>query len=253
MAKPEPTKPARVLVLGATSAIAMGVMRPLAEAGASFFLVARSESKLDAVAGDLLTRGAKSVIMRVLDLDQTERHAQMLASAAAQMGGIDLALLAHGVLGDQPRAERDFTHAESILRTNFLSAVSLITWLANYFESQRAGTLAVISSVAGDRGRKSNYVYGASKGALNIFLDGVRNRVDRHGVHVLTVKPGFVATPMTAHLPQNRLFADPGIVGRGILKAVKKRKDVAYLPPVWALIMLAVRNVPGSVFKKMNL
>ena len=164
-----------------------------------------------------------------------------------------MALLAHGVLGDQEKAQSDYAAAEAILRTNFLSAVSLITWLANYFEQTRQGTLAVISSVAGDRGRKSNYVYGASKGALNVFLDGVRNRIDRSGVHVLTIKPGFVATPMTAHLEQNALFAHPSGIGDGILKAIKKRKDVAYLPPIWALIMLMIRSIPNAVFKKMNL
>ena len=139
------------------------------------------------------------------------------------------------------------------LRTNFLSAVSLITWLSNYFESTRQGTLAVISSVAGDRGRKSNYVYGASKGALNIFLDGVRNRVDRAGVQVLTIRPGFVSTPMTAHLPQGPLFASPARVADGILKAIAQRKDVLYVPGFWALIMWVIRNIPQSIFKKLNL
>jgi decaprenylphospho-beta-D-erythro-pentofuranosid-2-ulose 2-reductase len=245
--------PSRVLLLGATSAIAGGVMRPLAQSGASFYLVARSPQKLQAVASDLRTRGASAVFTCVMDLDDTAAHETMLAEAAEKLGTIDLALLAHGVLGDQEKAQTNYAATEAILKTNFLSAVSLITWLANYFESTRQGTLAVISSVAGDRGRKSNYIYGASKGALNIFLDGVRNRIDRSGVHVLTIKPGFVATPMTAHLPQNALFAHPAVVGKGILKAIDKRKDVAYVPPIWALIMLIIRSVPNSIFKKMNL
>jgi len=246
--------PTHALVLGATSAIAIGVMRPLAEHGASFYLVARNPEKLKAVASDLETRGASAVFTRVMDLDDTATHEAMLAESVQKLETIDLALLAHGVLGDQERDQASFAATEAILRTNFLSAVSLITWLANYFESTHQGTLAVISSVAGDRGRKSNYIYGASKGALNIFLEGVRNRIDRNGVHVLTIKPGFVATPMTAHLPQNdALFAHPATVGRGILKAIEKRKDVAYVPPIWALIMLIIRSVPNSVFKKLNL
>jgi decaprenylphospho-beta-D-erythro-pentofuranosid-2-ulose 2-reductase len=245
--------PSRVLVLGATSAIANGVMRPLAVNGARFYLVARSSEKLAAVSSDLLTRGASAVFARVMDLDDTSAHAEMLAEAVKELETIDLALLAHGVLGDQEKAQAEYAATEAILRTNLLSAVSLITWLANYFEKTQQGVLAVISSVAGDRGRKSNYIYGASKGALNIFLDGVRNRIDRSGVHVLTIKPGFVATPMTAHLPQNALFAHPSAVGRGILKAIEKRKDVAYVPPVWALIMLIIRSVPNSIFKKLNL
>jgi len=246
-------KPSHILVLGATSAIAIGVMRPLAEQGASFYLVARNPEKLKAVASDLETRGASAVFTCVMDLDDTAVHEAMLAEAAGKLETIDLALIAHGILGDQEHDQASFAATEAILHTNFLSAVSLITWLANYFESTHQGTLAVISSVAGDRGRKSNYVYGASKGALNIFLEGVRNRIDRSGVHVLTIKPGFVATPMTAHVPQNALFAHPAAVGRGILKAIEKRKDVAYVPPIWALIMLVIRSIPEAIFKKLNL
>jgi decaprenylphospho-beta-D-erythro-pentofuranosid-2-ulose 2-reductase len=157
------------------------------------------------------------------------------------------------VLGDQEQAQADYAAAEAVLVTNFLSAVSLSTWLANYFVARKAGVLAVISSVAGDRGRKSNYVYGASKGALNIFLDGLRNRVDREGVQVLTIRPGFVATPMTAHLPQGPLFAQPDQIADGILKAIVRRKDNVYLPPIWAVIMLIVRSIPQAIFKKMNM
>ena len=147
--------PKRILVLGATSAIAMAVMRQLVTPAAHFFLVARSKDKLTAVAQDLLVRGALRVDMIVTDLDDTQAHPQMLAVATSQLGTIDLALLAHGVLGDQAAAERDYVVAEPILVTNFLSAVSLLTWLANYCESQGRGTLAVISSVAGDRGARA--------------------------------------------------------------------------------------------------
>jgi len=243
----------RVLALGATSAIAQATLRLLAEQGASFFLVARNPQKLAAVRDDLLTRGAGAATAVVADLDDTSAHPALLAQSVAALGGIDLALLAHGVLGDQAEAERNFAAAEAILRTNFLSAVSLIGWLASYFEKERRGVLAVISSVAGDRGRRSNYVYGASKGGLNVFLDGVRNRIARAGVQVLTIKPGFVATPMTAHLPPNALFAQPAQVAQHILRAIRKRKDVAYVPPFWGLIMLVVRSIPGRIFRKLNL
>jgi decaprenylphospho-beta-D-erythro-pentofuranosid-2-ulose 2-reductase len=245
--------PGSVLALGATSAIAEATLRLFAVRGARVFLVARNPDKLNAVAADLRTRGAAAVATHVMDLDDTGAHPAMLAAAAQSLGTIELALLAHGILGDQPQAEATYHAAEAILGTNFMAPVSLITWLANYFEASHQGTLAVISSVAGDRGRKSNYVYGASKGALNIFLDGVRNRIDRSGVQVLTIKPGFVATPMTAHLPQNGLFAHPSAVARGILKAVERRKDVVYVPAFWALIMLIIRAVPRRIFKKLNL
>ena len=245
--------PPRVLALGATSAIAQATLRLLAERQAIFFAAARNAQRLGAVRDDLLTRGAGGVTAFVTDLDNTEAHPAMLAHAVAALGGIDVALIAHGVLGDQAEAEKSYATAEAILRTNFLSAVSLVTWLANYFEAERRGTIAVISSVAGDRGRKSNYVYGASKGGLDIFLDGVRNRIDRAGVQVLTIKPGFVATPMTAHLKKNALFADPARVGRDIVRAIGKRKDVIYTPPFWGPIMLMVRGIPRRIFKKMNL
>jgi decaprenylphospho-beta-D-erythro-pentofuranosid-2-ulose 2-reductase len=204
------------------------------------------------VAADLRTRGASGVATQATDLDDTAGHPALLAAAAQSLGTIEMALLAHGVLGDQKEAEASYAAAEAVFHTNFLSAVSLITWLANYFEPLGRGTLAVISSVAGDRGRKSNYVYGASKGALSIFLDGVAGRLDSAGVQVLTVKPGFVATPMTAHLPQGPLFAQPSQIAQGIVKAIEKRRDVVYLPSFWAVIMLILRLIPRRIFKKLN-
>jgi len=253
MAEPSAAQPKRVLALGATSAIAEATLRLLAEQHAAFFLVGRNPRNLAAVRDDLLTRGATSATAYTADLDNTAAHPAMLAYAVTALGGIDVALVCHGVLGDQLAGEKDYAAAEPVLRTNFLSPVSLVGWLANYFEGQHRGTIAVLSSVAGDRGRKSNYIYGASKGGLDVFLDGVRNRIDRAGVHVLTIKPGFVATPMTAHLHRNALFAEPAQVARHIVRALEKRKDVAYVPPFWALIMLIVRSVPRRVFKKMNL
>jgi short-subunit dehydrogenase len=231
----------------------MSFSRLLAAEDAHYFLVARDEVKLDSVALDLLARGAGSVVVHATDLDDTRSHPAMLNEAASSLGEIDLALVAHGVLGVQQDAQADYAAANAVLATNFLSPVSLVTWLANHFEGARKGTLAVISSVAGDRGRKSNYVYGASKGGLNVFLDGVRNRIDRAGVQVLTVRPGFVATPMTAHLPKGPLFATPAKVAQGILRAVRKRKDVAYVPGFWAGIMFVIRSIPEAIFKNLDL
>lgn len=250
---PEPRSlPRRVLALVATSAIAEATLRLLAEGGTSFFLVGRNAQKLEAVRDDLLTRGAAAAELYVADLDDTAAHPALLEKAVAALGGIDLALLAHGVLGDQAAAQRDYAAADTILRTNFLSAVSLVGWLANYFEAQNVGTLAVISSVAGDRGRKSNYIYGASKGGLNIVLDGLRHRLHGTGVQVLTIKPGFVATPMTAHLPPSPLFAQPARVAQDIVRGIRKRRSVVYTPPFWSLIMLAVRNCPAILFHRTN-
>lgn len=250
MSKPLPR---RILILGATSAIAAAVARELLAPDMQFFLVARNAEKLDTIRKDLQTRGAASVNTHVMDLDDTTAHEQMLSDALRSLGSIDLALIAHGVLGDQNQAQSNYPAAEAILVTNFISAASLITWLANYFENAHQGTLAVISSVAGDRGRKSNYVYGASKAALNVFVDGVRNRIDRAGVQVLTIRPGFVTTPMTAHLPHGPLFASPAQVAKGIVKAIAARKDVVYVPGFWRPIMFIIRSVPEFLFKKLNL
>lgn len=249
---PSRRSPMSVLALGATSAIAEATLRVFAERGARFYLVARSRDKLESVAADLHTRGASGVATCVMDLDDTAAHPAMLAAAAQSLGTIELALLAHGVLGDQTEAQASYPAAEAIFHINLLSSVSLVTWLANYFERIGNGNLAVISSVAGDRGRKSNYVYGASKGALSIFLDGVRSRLHRAGVQVLTIKPGFVATPMTAHVEQGPLFARPSDVAKGIVKAIERGRDVVYVPVFWGPIMLALRLVPRPIFKKLN-
>src|ERR1700684_504278 len=228
-------------------------MRRLAARKTRFMLVARNRDRLTAVAQDLLTRGAATVDTWAMDLDDTAAHKEMLAIAAERLGKMALPLIAHGVLGDQQAAEADFEIAAAVLHTNFISTVSLLTWLGNYFQAQHGGTLAVISSVAGDRGRKSNYVYGASKGALNVFLAGLRNRIDRDGVHVLTLKPGFVSTPMTAHVAHNALFASPDQIARGILKAIERGRDVSYVPGFWMFVMLLIRAIPGRIFKKMTL
>jgi short-subunit dehydrogenase len=243
----------KVLVLGATSAIAQATVRLLAARGAALYLVGRNTERLEAVAKDARTRGATKVESEALDLDDLTQHEALVERAATALGGLDGALIAHGILGDQKVAERSFGETEKVLRTNFLSAVSLLTPLANRFEAQKAGTLVVISSVAGDRGRQSNYVYGASKGALSVFLQGLRNRLARSGVAVVTVKPGFVDTPMTADLKKNALFASPETVARGMLRAADKGRDEVYLPGFWRLIMFIIRSIPEGVFKRMKL
>lgn len=243
----------KVLVLGATSAIAQSTVRLLAARGASLYLVGRNPERLEAVAKDARTRGAAQVHTEALDLDDLARHEALVERAATALGGLDGALLAHGILGNQEAAQRSYAEAEKVLRTNFLSAVSLLTPLANRFEAQKSGTLVVISSVAGDRGRQSNYVYGASKGALSVFLQGLRNRLAHSGVAVVTVKPGFVDTPMTADVKKNALFATPDKVARGIVRAADARKDEVYLPGFWGPIMFAIRGIPERVFKRMKL
>ncbi len=245
--------PRKILVLGATSGIAEATCRLWAAQGASLFLVGRNQEKLQAVAADLRIRGAAYVDTAVADLDDTESHPALLAHAINSLTGLDVAYLAHGILGDQNAAEKDFNTAAQILHTNFLAPVSLLTWLANFCAQRHSGTLAVLSSVAGDRGRKSNYVYGASKAGLSAFLAGLRNRVDREGVTVLTIKPGPVKTAMTATMKGSEKFADVDKVAQTIVKAIAAKKDNLYVPFQWQPIMFVIRNIPDRIFKKLNL
>jgi short-subunit dehydrogenase len=245
--------PKRILVLGATSGIAEATCRIWADRGESLYLVGRNADKLAAVAADMRTRGASYVDTAVADLDNTASHPEMLAHAINSLAGLDVAYLAHGVLGDQLKAERTFEEAGKILHTNFTAPVSLLTWLANYCAQRHAGTLAVISSVAGDRGRKSNYVYGSSKAGLSAFLAGLRNRIDREGVKVMTIKPGPVKTAMTQSMKGSQKFADVDAVAATIVKAIDKGVDELYVPGIWRIIMAVIQIIPESVFKKLNL
>lgn len=242
-----------ILILGATSAIAEKVAQRFAPQGHRFYLVARNTERLAYIADDLRVRGAREVVTESLDLTETGGHRNLIGTVADKPGGIDIVLIAYGSLGDQPACEADVEQTMAELTTNCLSVISLLTLLANVMEQQAGGCLAVISSVAGDRGRQSNYVYGAAKGALTIFMQGLRNRLDRHGVQVLTIKPGFVDTPMTKDFKKGLLWVSPAHIAKGIEQAIVKRKDVVYLPFFWRYIMLIIKMIPEKIFKRMSL
>jgi len=161
--------------------------------------------------------------------------------------------VAYGTLSNQTTCTKNVAETIKEFTVNCTSVISLLTLLANHFEQQRKGSLAVITSVAGDRGRQSNYVYGAAKGAVSIFLQGLRNRLNPFGVTVLTLKLGFVDTPMTAHIPKNPLFANPQAVGKRIYKAVKTQEDVVYIPSFWRPIMAMITHIPERIFKRLEL
>ena len=243
----------KILILGATSAIAQETAKCFARDGAELFLVGRSAEKLEAVQNDLKVRGAKRAETFGLDLSDLDRHQEMIQAAIETLDGLDMALVAYGTLGDQHLSQQSVAKTLEEFTTNCTSVISLLTLLANYFEPRRHGCIAVISSVAGDRGRRSNYVYGAAKGAVTIFLQGLRSRLAKSGVAVVTIKPGFVDTPMTASLKKGLLFASPRRVGEGIYNAMKKGKEVVYLPWFWRYIMLIVRSIPEPVFKKISI
>ena len=243
----------KVLIVGATSAIAEAAARLWAARGAALFLVGRNATRLETIAADLSVRGAATVGCFVMDATDTAKHAAMLEAATSALGGLDVALIAHGTLPDQKACEASVALTLQEMDNNGLSVVALATLLGAKMEAQGHGALAVIGSVAGDRGRQSNYVYGAAKGMVGLFLQGLRNRLSKKGVQVLTIKPGFVDTPMTASFKKGALWAQPGDIARGILRAIEQRKDVVYLPGFWQLIMLLIRHIPERVFKRLSL
>jgi decaprenylphospho-beta-D-erythro-pentofuranosid-2-ulose 2-reductase len=248
---PEP--PIRVLVVGATSAIATETARIYAARGARLFLAARNADRLEAVAADLRTRGAAGVETALLDATDHQRCEDVVDAAWTALGGLDVALLAHGVLPDQARCQASAAETLRSIDVNFGSAVALLTPLANRFEAAGRGCIAVIGSVAGDRGRQSNYVYGAAKGGVDRFLQGLRNRLFHAGVAVVTLKPGFVDTPMTAGLAQGPLFVSARRAGRDVHRAIERRRDVAYIPWFWRPIMAIIRALPERLFKRLRL
>ncbi len=242
-----------MLIIGATSAIASEAAKVFAARGARLFLTGRDPAKLGAVADDLRVRGAAQVETALLDVVNIAQHSAVVEQATTRWGGLDVALIAHGVLPEQRRCQESAPETVRVLEVNFTATVALLTLLANGFESQRRGCIAVITSVAGDRGRRSNYVYGAAKGGLHTFLQGLRSRLYPVGVSVVEIKPGLVDTPMTAHLAKHLLFASSRRVGRAVHRAIVQGRDIVYVPWFWRLVMLGVKLVPERVFKRLTL
>lgn len=243
----------KVLIVGATSAIAEAVARLLAAQGDLLYLVGRRAEALEAIAADLRVRGAARVQTEAMDANAIERHAALLDNADVALGGLDTVLIAHGTLSDQAACQQSVALTFQELHTNALSVIALLTLIANHFEAQRVGTIAVISSVAGDRGRQSNYVYGTAKAAVSTFLSGLRQRLYKSGVQVVTIKPGFVDTPMTRDFSKGLLWAKPERVARDIVRAMENGKDVVYTPGFWWAIMQLIKSIPEFVFRRLSL
>lgn len=242
----------KILIVGATSAIAEAAGRLWAQAGNHLFLVARNQEKLEAIAADLRVRGCQKVETYAMDVNDFALHTAMLEAAEHSLDGLNTVLIAHGTLANQAACQQSVELTMQEIRTNALSVIALLTHIANRFEARKKGTIAVISSVAGDRGRQSNYVYGSAKAMVTAFTSGLRQRLYKSGVSVVTIKPGFVDTPMTAEFKKGPLWASSEKVARDIVRACNRKENVVYTPWIWLEILMIIKLIPEKIFVKLN-
>lgn len=243
----------RIVILGAGSAIAETTARIWAAEGARLILVGRDPARLENVAADLKTRGADGATPWLLDCANADAAAQLDKMVEA-LGGLDVLLLAYGAFGDQAELEHDPKAVAKLIQTNFTSAVAWCLAAGAILEKQGAGALLVIGSVAGDRGRRSNFIYGATKGGLARLVEGIAHKLAPLGARAVLVKPGFVDTPMTASFTKKGLlWARPEQVARVIAAAARRGGPIVYAPAFWRLIMLIIRHLPTFIFNRLNI
>ena len=245
----------RTIILGATSAIAEATARLYAAEGSELLLVGRHDERLAAIAADLRLRGAARVETTARDLAATSDQAAAFADFVAALGGVDHVLLAYGILGDQQRAASDPEALQAMLAVNFTSATGWALAAAGVLERQRRGALVVLGSVAGDRGRRSNFVYGAAKAGLATLVEGIAHRFAHSGPRAVIVKPGPVITPMTEGLADRtgRLWATPQTIAAIVRRAAERGGPVVYAPGFWRWIMLVIRALPARVFNRLDI
>jgi len=242
------------LVLGASSAIARAFARVAAEDGADVILAGRDRDDLEKTAADIAIRSLHRVAVLDFDAMDADMHAEFLARARAEAGDTTLNLfLAFGIMPSQEQIDSDPGLALDVIAANYAGAVNLLQLAAPMLEAQRAGSVVALGSVAGDRGRLKNYVYGSAKAGLAAYLQGLRARLFRSGVTVTTVKPGFVDTAMTFGMPGLFLVASPDVVARACLRAAKRGREEVYVPFFWWGIMTIIRNIPERIFKRLNI
>lgn len=243
-----------IIVLGATSGIAKALCYKMAGKGHNLILAGRDLDELHQITNDISIRYQVRVIPQFFDALSYDTHNEFFEKCVNSLGTIDGLVLAYGYMGEQRHSEVNFSVARCTIETNFLSCVSILNIAAEYFAERKAGTICAISSVAGDRGRQSNYIYGSAKAGLSAYLQGLRNRLAPVGVHVLTVKPGFVDTKMTyGMLKESPLVAKPEQVANDIYQAMMNKKDILYTPFFWCWIMFIIKSIPERWFKKMKL
>lgn len=241
-----------ILIIGAGSAIAAATARLYAEQHYRLYLTARNEEQLALQSQDLLLRGASSVDYSLLDVTNFDQHDATIERAVESLGSIDTVLICHGSLPDQSKCEASFEAALQEINTNAVSVISLVTRLANRLAAQGRGCIAVITSVAGDRGRQSNYVYGSAKGMVSLFLQGLRGRLLKSNVQVVDIKPGFVDSPMTEAFAKGPLWSSPERIAQSIVKGIRNKHHTVYAPGYWRAIMFVVRAIPETVFKRLK-
>jgi len=243
-----------VLIVGATSAIARALADRLAAGGAALVLAGRDAEETERIARDLRIRHDEAELHEArFEATNHEAHEALLDDAERELGGLDGVIWAVGMLGEQERDDRDAAHARQVIDVNFTGAASLLGRAANRLEAQRSGFIAALSSVAGDRGRASNYVYGSAKSGLSAFVEGLRGRLHDAGVRVLTVKPGFVDTKMTFGDPDTFLVASPERVADAVMTGLRRERNELYVPWFWRWIMLGIRLTPEAIFKRLRI
>jgi short-subunit dehydrogenase len=243
-----------VLILGANAGIGRALAAEFASHQHDLILAGRDLEELQALAADLNLRHSVSARAQRVDvLDFAGLESALAACITLAGDSLEGAVLCTGYLGDPETARKDLNEARRILDTNFTGSALALNVLANHFEQKRKGFICALSSVAGDRGRQSNYLYGSAKGGLTTYLQGLRNRLCPSGVPVITVKPGFVDTRMVYGRGKLPLVTPPEAVARDIYHAVKRRRNVVYVPWFWRIIMFMVRLVPEGLFKKLRM
>lgn len=243
----------KILVLGANSTIAKELQKIWAAKGYSLVLVGRNTDVLDKLANDLKVRGAQTVATVQKDLTEISDADAFVRNLWSKHNGFDRVFMAQGALGNQRDDEKSWHDTSKIIAVNFSSHIAFLTPLANLMSDAGKGTLAVITSVAGDRGKQSNYIYCSAKAGKIAFLSGLRGRLLKRNVHVVDLRLGFVDTEMTKEFKKGPLWAKPKAVANLIDKAIEKKSDVSYIPNFWYIIMLIIRAIPEGIFKKLNL
>jgi len=242
-----------IIIIGATSAISQAVTKQLLSEDVCFHLVARDKNKLDIVANDLKARGCGDAICYQLDFNDFVAHKNLVEAISKSVDNIDTLFICFGIMHTQKECETNVRQAIEQVNSNYTSTVSLLVLFSQVMSNQVSGTIAVVSSVAGDRGRKSNYIYGSAKAGLTTFLEGLRYKLYAQGINVLTIKPGFVDSPMTAGIEKGALWATTEQVATHIIKGIVKRKSIIYVPPFWFYIMLIIKMIPAFIFRKLNI